>query len=308
MEAPPKAPVSMSQTVLDLINHSMRHSPTGKVLGNQVYQLNKQDLEILDRFKHRTALTFGSNNTKWIIQAEAPRLACLHPFLMHVVLALTASHDRRLSSSDGNPTASELFHYYNATALFNYRLQCQDITPSERDAIWIASLFISAMQMCDIQAQRPEEAWPLRTSDPGEPNWLTLNLGKNDMWNLCDPTRTDSCFQVMLDKCSIRAEPEFTPYELKGDGFQNLPSEMLEYLNLDDPSTRASSPYFRAANIVSQLMPLEYNQSNIMKFITFLGLMQPEFRDLWTKKDPGVLLLLSYCRVEIDALAGSVGE
>jgi hypothetical protein len=77
MEAPSKTPVSMSQTVLDLINHSMRHSPTGKVLGNQVYQLNKQDLEILDRFKNRTALTFGSNTTKWIIQAEAPRLACL---------------------------------------------------------------------------------------------------------------------------------------------------------------------------------------------------------------------------------------
>lgn len=214
---------------------------------------------------------------------------------MHVVLALTASHDRRMSSSDGKPTANELFHYYNATALFNYKLRCQDITSSERDAIWIASMFIGFMQICDIQAQTPEEAWPLRGYDPGEPNWLTLNLGKNDMLDLCDPTRTDSCFQVMLVKCNIRAEdPTFTPYELKDDGFQNLPREMLDYLNLDDALTWASSPYFRAANIMSQLMPMEYNQSNIMKYITFLDLMQPEFRNLWIEKDPGVLLLLSY--------------
>lgn len=77
MEAPPKAPVSMSQTMLDMINHSMRYSPTGMELGDQVYQIGKRDLEILDRFSERTVLTFGSNISKWINQVEAPRLACL---------------------------------------------------------------------------------------------------------------------------------------------------------------------------------------------------------------------------------------
>lgn len=77
MEAPPKAPVPMCQTMLDLINHSMRHSPTGIALSGQVYQLNRQDLEVLDNFSNRSVLTFGSNVTKWIFQVEAPRLACL---------------------------------------------------------------------------------------------------------------------------------------------------------------------------------------------------------------------------------------
>lgn len=214
---------------------------------------------------------------------------------MHAVLALTANHDRLLSSPDAKPTANELYHHYKATALFNYKLQSRDLTPSERDAIWMASHMIGIIEICNIQAQAAEEAWPLKDHDPGEPDWLTLNQGKNEMWDLCDPSRMDSCFKVLLVKCAIHVEdPEFTPCEVRDGGFKNLPREMIAYLNLDDASTWAWSPYFRATNIISQLMPMEYNQSNILMFISFLNPMEPEFRRLWIEKDPGVLLLLSY--------------
>lgn len=77
MDTPSKAPISMNQTMLDLINYNMRNSPTGKLLGDQVYNLKAQDLEVLDRFSRRTILTLGTDVTKWILQAETPRLACL---------------------------------------------------------------------------------------------------------------------------------------------------------------------------------------------------------------------------------------
>lgn len=77
MEAPSKAPISMNQTMLDLINYNMRNSPTGKLLGDQIYKLTAQDLAVLDRFSNRTILTIGTDVTKWILQAETPRLACL---------------------------------------------------------------------------------------------------------------------------------------------------------------------------------------------------------------------------------------
>lgn len=77
MEAHSKAPIPMKQTMLDLINCNMRNSPTGKLLGDQLYKLTAQDLEVLDRFSTRTILTLGTDVTKWILQAETPRLACL---------------------------------------------------------------------------------------------------------------------------------------------------------------------------------------------------------------------------------------
>ena len=214
---------------------------------------------------------------------------------MHIVLAITAAHDRLSSLPDDKPTATELFHQYNATAQYKYKLQSGDATSSERDAVWIASTFIGAMQMCNMPAKSPEGAWPLKASDPSEPDWLTLSLGKNDIWSFCDPSRADSCFQALWIRYTIfEGDSDFTPTELKDGGFHNLPREMLQYLDLDDRSAWPSSPYFQAANIMSQLMPLEYNQTNIMKYAAFIQLIQPEFRDLWIKKEPGALLLLSY--------------
>jgi hypothetical protein len=77
MEVPSKAPVSMKQTMLQLINYNLRHSPTGNMFGDQIYKFTAQDLEVLDRFNKRTILTLGTDATQQILQAETPRLACL---------------------------------------------------------------------------------------------------------------------------------------------------------------------------------------------------------------------------------------
>ncbi|POS79159.1 hypothetical protein DHEL01_v202434 [Diaporthe helianthi] len=294
METPSRAPVSMNQTMLDLVNYNLRHSPTGMILGEQIYKLKAQDLEVLDKFRNRTVLTIGTDVTKWVLQAETPRLACLHPFLMHAVLAFTYAHDRLLKRVPSQAGPAELFHNYKGAALLNYRLNT-DVTPSERDAIWITSTLISGIEWSKVEAESPEQAWPLRDLEPGEPDWLTLSQGKNKIWDLSDPSRADSCFRNLLVKSNLEGgDADFTPYELKDGGFHNLPSPLLDFLGLTDPQTWQSSPYYRAATIVSQLIPFEYNQSNLLKFTTFLYLMTPEFRQLWTEKDPGVVLLISY--------------
>lgn len=154
---------------------------------------------------------------------------------------------------------------------------------------------IGAIEWSKIEGESPEIAWPLKDLEPGEPDWLTLSQGKNEIWDFCNPSRAESCFRSLLVKSNLEgADANFTPYELKDGGFHNLPGPLLDFLELTDPLVWQWSPYHRAANIVSQLMPFEYNQSNLLKFTTFLYLMAPEFRELWVQKDPGVLLLISY--------------
>lgn len=77
LETPRKPPVSMKQTTMDSINHSLRSSPTAAMLNGHVYQLRLQDLEALDRFSRRSVLTLGDDTSKWLLQAEIPRLASL---------------------------------------------------------------------------------------------------------------------------------------------------------------------------------------------------------------------------------------
>lgn len=215
---------------------------------------------------------------------------------MHLILAFTKMHDRLLyQRPNTKQSETELFHYYNGTAMFNRTLESQKATPSERDALWIASTLVGTLYMGQIEANTPEEAWPLKSLGPGEPEWLTLSLGKTEIWEFCDPSRSDCCFKKMLVLCNdFSHDPDFTPYKAKDDGFPNLDTEMRIFLGLSDSLTWTTSPYFRAANIISQLLPQPCNQANVMKFATFTHLIDPKFRALWGNKDPGALLLVSY--------------
>ena len=77
IEPPRKAAVSNTQTMLDMINYSLRQSPTSAQGTTPVYQLNIRDLQLLDKFRSRTVLTIGTLETKMIYQAESFRLACM---------------------------------------------------------------------------------------------------------------------------------------------------------------------------------------------------------------------------------------
>lgn len=47
------------------------------MLGGKVYRLQEQDLDTLNTFNTRSVLTLGTEISKWILQVEIPRLACL---------------------------------------------------------------------------------------------------------------------------------------------------------------------------------------------------------------------------------------
>lgn len=206
-------------------------------------------------------------------------------------------HDRLLphSSNTSSVATAEMFHFYRGTAIFRERLRSREATSSERDALWIASSLIGIQYIGHFDATIPTEAWPLKSTEPGEPDWLALSTGKRDIEDFCSPWRTDCCFHKILGSDPLASDVgPIKSYELNGDGFRNLPAELLQFLRLVDPSTWSSSPYSRAADIVSRLMPEEYNQANFIKFLAFTHFMEPAFRQLWRSKDPGALLLVLY--------------
>ncbi|PSR82842.1 hypothetical protein BD289DRAFT_436768, partial [Coniella lustricola] len=188
---------------------------------------------------------------------------------------------------------------------------------------------LGLIYIAHLDATTPEQAWPLQSPGPGEPDWLALNLGKHDMWEFCDPLREDGCFREMLVQMASWGDGSgdgadsgamFTPDELKDGGFPNIRSDILAMLGLqrsttriwqneqdqeeqhedgdgaeqETPSPSPSNPYYRAANILSQLMPLEYSPRNLLKFAAFTHYTTSAFRALWGRKDPGALILIVY--------------
>lgn len=213
---------------------------------------------------------------------------------MHLAISVTLLHDRATSLDPSTPpSAAELFHSAQGTALYNSRLSNpESCSRSELDALWIGSAFLGVASFAYVEARTPEEAWPLQTRPASEPHWMTIGDGKKEVWRISDLAGQDSCLNNLVQPVlEIFFAGEKTAPE---DKLCNVPPEILHFLGLDDPATQQSNPRFNPATIMSGLMPLEYNSTTILQFVVFHTHMEPEFRELLEQKDPGAMLLLAY--------------
>ncbi|MCJ1380841.1 hypothetical protein MMC17_003950 [Xylographa soralifera] len=282
---------SEHQTILGVINSST--SPTSSD-STQVfhggYQFCAKDLELLYKFRTRTLLTLGSAEYSSIYQNAFAKLAFSHPFLLHIVLTLTLSHDQHLSNeSSVELSAAIAFHWARGAALLNQKLS-DGIKPTERDALWACAGLLGALGFSSIRAKTPEEAWPLMQSSPSDLDWLKMSEGKKALWEISDPTRADSLFYPMA--------PWFKQLEpfasSSGPEMQNLLPELIHLCEIDGTMLQDNSAYLPSLSFFARTGNIECNTHNLAKFLRFFGRMHPNFRHLIERKDPRALLLLAY--------------
>jgi hypothetical protein len=98
-----------------------------------------------------------------------------HPFLEHIVIALTLLHDRHLAGTDAI-SHKTLSHWYHGTAKFKEVLM-QPVKDESRDALWASAALMGAIQFATFEARTPEEAWPLKSCDTTDLQWLKISDG-----------------------------------------------------------------------------------------------------------------------------------
>ena len=297
-------PSETSTEIPNLPKDSLSPQPSDdvvdKIIGMQldlaqtddVYTLNKDDVETLRRFMDRTVFTIGTAQTVWIYRHEMIRMAAVSGYLTHIVLVLTLMHDRFLSSPEGTPpTSKESFHFYHGTALFHILLD-QPIREEDKDPLWATAALLGAVTIAGIEATRPEDSWPLKVDSASDLDWLRMSDGKKEVWRLVDPLRDGSVFKAALSYEHQRA-PE--PYNHVVPELEMLYPYLTKIYDYHpDNSEEQEDPYHTAASILTRLLELECNHSTIMYFLSFLGHMDPQYRELLHKKDPKALLLLSW--------------
>src|SRR4051794_39850341 len=107
---------------------------------------------------------------------------------MHVILAITASHDRYLAPGSQSRSIPESYHGSQCAKLLNETLS-QHVQPQDRDALWATTALLSILAVSSVNAATPSEAWPLKSSDPSDLEWLHMTEGKMAIWNLTEPMR-----------------------------------------------------------------------------------------------------------------------
>ncbi|CAH0051382.1 unnamed protein product [Clonostachys solani] len=280
---------SAKTAVLGALNAALRREPFLDSQ-NPVLQLTNRDLDILTRFQFRTTPTLATTGSQDLYQREAIRLACLHPFLMHVALGITLAHDRHLESSPPvPPSTAELHHLYRGTAMFNKTLQ-GPLTSSERDAVWASGSLLTASALAQIDAKVPEQAWPLVKPTENDLTWIMVFDAKRELWRIANPSREDSC---------LRAFAEEGYFSLHAPGYPKptlteLPEDVIQLLGLDGSDTNSDNPYRVPATTLDNILAMESSQSTVLCYLSFLCLMPHDFRSLLQQKDPYALILMAY--------------
>ena len=206
---------------------------------------------------------------------------------MHITLAITATHDRYLSSpAIGRQTVAETYHWSQCAALFNRKLS-QPIQPEDRDPLWATAASLSVVAFSSVEASTPEEAWPLKKPDASDLEWLRMSEGKMAVWNLTNPLRPGGIFRALSEEYAQWFSP------IPRAGIIGVPPALSCLCDLDLSSTAETSPYFAAVHALAQLRNLSSDQITMPRVLTFVGHMQPSFKSLLQEKDPVALLLLA---------------
>ncbi|KAF5660552.1 c6 finger [Fusarium heterosporum] len=213
-------------------------------------------------------------------------LAFSYPCLMHASLAVAFTYDRYLrTSSSSCRSLEECYHWSQATALFNRRLR-EPVKKIDKDPIWATAAALAVLTFASPDARRPEESWPMRSSGGDDLDWVYMINGKMSLWEMVDPLRSDSLFQVMAVTLAQMHSP------VPEVGIKGILKALAGICHLDDASTPHNNPYFHAAHAVSRVLNLADNDVTTGHSQLFTHGLHGDFKALLMQKDPVALVLL----------------
>ena len=209
---------------------------------------------------------------------------------MHVVITITAMHDRLLyTQPDVKRATIETYHWHQAAVLLNQRLS-MPIQPSDRDPLWATAFLLAVVSFCSTEASSPEDSWPLRASSPSDLEWLRFSDGKKAILEIANPLRPESVFYSLADE----HKRDYLCFGSANTRTEGTPSYFAELYELDDVSSPDNNPYHTAVHNLVSLLKIECNHSTILRFISFISHTNPNFKSLLQRKDARALLLLAY--------------
>ncbi|KAJ5517679.1 hypothetical protein N7453_000101 [Penicillium expansum] len=259
--------------------------------GSTSYQLNTRCQDFITRYLGRSLITPDDPNMVQV-NRKLLKLAFAYPFLMHASLAVALTYDRHLNgSSGGRRTVEECYHWSQSTILLNQRLR-GPIEDEDKDPIWGTAAALVILTISSPDVHTPEQAWPLKSSDSSDLDWVRMSKGKMALWHTVNPLRPGSLFRVMAATFAHMHSP------LPEGGIDGIPRALVAICNLKDLSKAETNPYFHAAHALSQILDLPDSGVRTGQIQLFMRSIHGPFEHLLRKRDPAALLLLYlwYCK------------
>lgn len=251
-------------------------------------------LRLLQHFQATTSLTMGSTTCKGVMHNFVAMKAWHHPHLMHIVMAVSSAHLKRLYADQLQKfqqfSITEAAHWQ--TGLKLYRESISGPPKHDFDAT-IATTFLTIMFTFALDDEVPLDAYGGEDEQKFQNalNPLAATGGFRAMRSIFGEFMNTSIWKIVL---SDSDDDKGTFSNSEEAGVNGLPPALVDLCELNERSTAENSEYHHIARLLTPLLKIDFSDDNFTKLIAFAGRTWPSFQPLILRRDPRGLLLLSY--------------
>lgn len=281
----------MSVDLADTDLHSLLFGESTSTALSDLESSAMSNVHRLMHFQNIAASTLGCSTTTTVMKTYVGSQAWSHPYLMHMVLAISCAHQRRLGI-ETSPIA-EATHWEQGLRL--HRNNLATLKPGQSKRSWdaiVATTFLTIMYTFSLDDDLPSNSL-LGSDEAFEHAMAPMQAigGVSSLFYLfpdeLDPHSTWGPIMLGTDD----QDRTFTSEE---PGIVGMPRAFVELCELDEASTVENNVYHRIVRCLTPLLHLPPSSENFATLFAFMGRGWRDLKSLMPQKDPRALLLLSY--------------
>jgi hypothetical protein len=217
-------------------------------------------------------------------------LGLARPYLLEVILAISACHMRHHTLSSTTYRVAE--HFRQAQALQGF----QSALSRPFDQQGADALLLTAMLLNFLSFSLPGEAddadictsWVFRTNGD-QLGWMALNMGFKPLILATAAFRQDSILKWMYEGSDDESHRFSSPGPLV-----NVPSSWKTFFGLDGDHADPDSIFYEPVRILAIARSLRPAPEEFLRYVSFFGKLDVEFRALVEAQDERAIWLLGY--------------
>lgn len=227
------------------------------------------------------------------------QLGRAHPYLLHSMLSMAASHLRyKYETADSTINSQQIIvacrvaeHAQQAVAigLFREAFSKPITTTGRADALIFTTMILNLLAFSMDNSYTLESTW-IFSNNPKRLDWFSLQLGLKSILLHTTAYREESVlswiFQASDDENS-------TFHNRNQQPLTNVPFHWLRLCGLDHNGD-TSNLFYEPVRVLAELRNIEASPSSFLLYTSFFGKLDERFRDLLLAGDERAMWLLGY--------------
>ncbi|KAK4550274.1 hypothetical protein LTR36_003241 [Oleoguttula mirabilis] len=247
-------------------------------------------LELLDHFEDTTEPWLGSPYSQNMIQTHGISLGLQAPYLLHAILAYSASHLRHLHPEVKKYSIAATMHFTRSLQAYSSQL-VYEVESGNANALLSASGLLAKLSFINTPVMSAEAAG----SDP-VPAWIRSMQGVKTIIQTPNLRRDleEGILSVVVQHYNRPADSEAGIIDISNTQLGAVAIRVLRELCDVGTGDGVVNPYTSVMARLEQLMLTLPTHDKVDQYLAFIATLEPSFIDLLKRMEVRALIILAY--------------